>query len=252
MEIAVEVCDVTVAYRSYKERPTTLKESLIKAAKERRLRHYSTFNALEGVSFNVRRGEVFAIIGSNGAGKSTLLRVIAGVLPPTAGHVTVNGTVDSLIQLGAGFDPELNAIENIYLNGSLHRKTKEQIKSRVPKILEFAELEEFATTPIKYYSSGMYARLGFSVAVDRDPDILVVDEVLGVGDERFQNKCRKIFDNLLAQRKTIIIVSHSLSMVENTAHRVGLISRGKMVYLGDPVSAIEKYRDEQYQTALSG
>lgn len=247
---AVELDKVTVSYRSYKERPSTLKESIINGVKKRRFNYFSTFNALADVSFNIAKGQVFGIIGSNGAGKSTLLKVIAGVLPPSSGKVIVDGTLGSLIQLGAGFDPELNAIENIYLNSSLHMKTKAEIKERVPGILEFAELQEFATTPIKYYSSGMYARLGFSVAIDRDPDILVVDEILAVGDERFQVKCKKVFQDYLESAKTIIMVSHNIGMLGDMAHRIALLSRGQLVFLGDPKEAIERYRDEHYETAL--
>lgn len=250
-EYAVEIENVTVAYRSYKERPTTLKESVIRAVKQRRFRYYETFNALSNVSFKVPRGQVFGIIGSNGAGKSTLLKVIAGVLPPSSGRVSVNGTIDSLIQLGAGFDSELNAIENIYLSGALHKKPREEIKRRIPQILEFAELEEFATTPIKYYSSGMYARLGFAVAADRNPDVLLVDEVLGVGDERFRKKCEKVFERFLKSGNTIIIVSHALGNLSKMANQIGLLSRGEFAYIGDPETAIERYRAADYKTRLS-
>ena len=247
---AVEISDVTVAYRSYKERPTSLKESLIKFLRTGRLRHYSTFDALAGVSLSVQRGSVLGIIGSNGSGKSTLLKVLARVLVPTRGNVSVKGTVSSLIELGAGFDPELNAVENIYLNGSLHKKTRGYIASRVKHILEFAELTEFAQTPIKYYSSGMFARLGFSVAIDIDPDILLVDEILAVGDERFREKCDGVFSDFLRNGKTIIIVSHSMDLLEGMAHRIALLSRGQLVFHGDPARAISMYRDHSYETAL--
>jgi ABC-type polysaccharide/polyol phosphate transport system ATPase subunit len=249
-ETAIEIDNITVAYRSYQERPSTLKESVICAIKNRKLKHYSTFNALSNVSFKVKKGTVFGILGSNGAGKSTLLKVLSGVLPPSTGSIKINGVVDSLIQLGAGFDADLNAIENIYLYGSLHRKSREDIKKRIPAILEFAELEEFKTTPVKYYSSGMYARLGFSVAIDRDPDILLVDEVLAVGDERFRNKCNNVFKEFIARGKTIIMVSHSLAMFTEHADQVGLLSKGKLIYIGTPEEAIKMYRDTEYVTAL--
>ncbi|MCB0345029.1 MAG: ABC transporter ATP-binding protein [Bdellovibrionales bacterium] len=248
---AVEISNVTVAYRSYKERPTTLKETVIGAIKHRKFRYYETFNALSNVTFNIPKGQVFGIIGSNGAGKSTLLKVIAGVLPPTRGTVKVNGSVDSLIQLGAGFDAELNAIENIYLSGALHKKPRAEIKRRIPEILEFAELEDFATTPIKYYSSGMFARLGFAVAADRNPDVLLVDEVLGVGDERFRKKCEKVFESFLASGNTIVIVSHSLGNLSSMADQIGLLSRGEFTYIGDPATAIERYRAQDYKTRLT-
>ena len=247
---AVRVNNITVSFRSYNQRPTTIKESLLRFIKHRTVRYYSTFDAISNVSFEVKRGQVFGIIGSNGAGKSTLLRTITGVLPPAEGTVELNGKVDSLIQLGAGFDMELNAIENIYLNSSLHRMSRAKIKERIPHVIAFAELEEFATTPIKYYSSGMSARLGFAVAIDREPDILVVDEVLAVGDERFKEKCDKVFADFLAAGKTIIIVSHSMPLMQQMCDEVLLLSKGKAVYCGDPKVAVEKYRDEAYVTAL--
>ena len=250
-DLALEVRNISVNYRSYKERPSTLKESLVKLLRHRTLKYYSTFEALSNLSFSVKRGEVFGIIGSNGAGKSTLLKVLAGVLKPTKGNVIVNGVVDSLIQLGAGFDPELNAIENIYLSGSLHKKTKSEIQDRIPNILEFAELEDFATTPIKYYSSGMFARLGFAVAIDRNPDILIVDEVLAVGDERFQQKSLKVFEDFLGQKKTIIMVTHNLVSLANIANTVGLLAKGKLVYMGNVHEAIKLYLEPTYETRLA-
>ena len=251
-EQAMAICadNITIAYRSYEKRPTTLKESFIRMLKEGRIKHYSTFDALKSVSFSVKKGSVVGFIGSNGAGKSTLLRVIAGVLPPTKGRIEVIGRVDSLIQLGAGFDPELNAVENIYLNGSLRGFSRKHIKQRVQHILEFAELQEFATTPIKYYSSGMFARLGFSVAIDHHPEILIVDEVLAVGDERFQQKCADFFTNYRKNGNKIVMVSHDLGMMENFADEIGLLSKGRLIYFGSPAEAIARYRSPEYQTAL--
>ncbi|MCL4152971.1 UNVERIFIED_CONTAM: hypothetical protein GTU68_023947 [Idotea baltica] len=209
------------------------------------------FQALKNVSLQIPRGKVFGIIGSNGAGKSTLLRAISGVLPPTSGEVRVNGEMDALIQLGAGFDAELNAVENIYLNRSLHGMSNAEIKDRVPEILQFAELEDFADTPIKYYSSGMAARLGFAVAIDKNPDILVVDEVLAVGDERFNEKCMSVFYSLLEQNKTIILVSHALGQVEQLCDSVALIASGEVAFVGSAAEAIACYRDASYQTRLN-
>lgn len=249
--VVISLRDVTVAYRSYKERPTSVKESLIRLLRDGKIKHYSTFDALSNFNIEVPKGEVLGIIGGNGSGKSTLLKVLAQVLKPTNGSVKVDGTVASLIELGAGFDPELNAIENLYLNGSLYRRSRSQIKDRIPHILEFAELQEFATTPVKYYSSGMYARLGFSAAIDIDPEILLVDEILGVGDERFNQKCQKVFENFLNRSRTLVIVSHNLDMLKNTANRIALLSRGRLAFLGDPATAVEMYRDETYLSALS-
>jgi ABC-type polysaccharide/polyol phosphate transport system ATPase subunit len=247
---AIEVEGVTVAYRSYQERPTSLKESLIRLVRDRRVKHFSTFDALQDVSFVVPRGKVLGIIGSNGSGKSTLLKVLAQVLRPTQGFAKLHGTVSCLIELGAGFDPELNALENIYLNGSLHKRTAKQIKRHVDSILDFAELREFARTPIKYYSSGMFARLGFSVAVDIDPDILLVDEILAVGDERFQQKCLGVFQRFIKSGKTILLVSHDVAMIEAKTDIVLVLSKGKRIFFGSPPEAVSVYRGNSYQTAL--
>lgn len=249
-EIAIEAKNITVSFRSYKERPTTLKENLIRIIKHRKFRYYETFNALSDVSFSLPSGKILGIIGSNGAGKSTLLSVLAGILPPTVGEVNTVGSIDSLRTLGAGFDSELNAIENIYLYGSLHGQKKEYIKSRVTEILQFAELEEFALTPIKYYSSGMYARLGFSVAIDKNPDILIIDEVLAVGDQRFQAKCRKVFEDFMSSGRTVVLVSHSMSFMEKMADVLLVLERGRLVHYGDPKKGVKLYSNKDYQTVL--
>jgi ABC-type polysaccharide/polyol phosphate transport system ATPase subunit len=248
--LAFSLSNVTVGYRSYRERPSSLKETLIRFFRSGTFKHYSTFDALSDLSLDIPRGIVFGIIGSNGSGKSTLLKVLAQVLKPTAGKVTVSGSISSLIELGVGFDPELNAIENIYLNGSLHKKSRKQIEKRVDSILDFAELHEFATTPIKYYSSGMAARLGFAVAIDIDPDILLVDEILAVGDERFQAKCGEVFQRFLNSGKTIVIVSHNMDLIQSTAQQAILLSKGKIVFNGAPAEAVKLYRDNSYKTAL--
>jgi len=210
------------------------------------------FTAVDGISLSLRKGEVLGFLGANGAGKSTLLITLSGVLKPASGEVLMHGSVDSLISLGAGFDRELNAIENIYLYASLHKVPKERIQERIPSILEFAELQEFAETPIRYYSSGMYARLGFSCAIDINPDILLVDEVLAVGDERFNKKCRDVMFKLLQSGKTIVMVTHNLSMIEKMADQVGVLSKGRLIYFGDPSTALEVYRDKNYEFALDG
>ena len=250
-DCAISVRGVTVAYRAYNQRPTSLKESLIHLMTRGRFSHYSTFDALQDVSFEVPRGSVFGIIGSNGCGKSTLLKVLAGVLRPVRGSATVRGEIASLIELGAGFDPELSAVENVFLNGSLHRRSRAEMAKRLPHILDFAELHEFAHTPVKYFSSGMYARLGFAVAVDIDPDILIVDEILAVGDERFQSRCMESFDRFIASGKTIVIVTHDMGMVESRCEQVLLLEKGRVRYVGDAGEAIELYRKGSYQTALT-
>ena len=249
-DAAIKVEGVRVAYRTYQDRPTSLKESVVKFLRTGKFRYYSTFDALKDISFEVKKGEVFGILGSNGAGKSTLLSVLAGVLPPTEGSLYTRGTIDSLIQLGAGFDPDLTAIENIYLYGSLRKRTIKDLKTRVDWILDFAELSDFANTPIKYYSSGMFARLGFAVAIDSDPDILIVDEVLAVGDERFRIKCEGVFHSLIEKQKTIVMVSHDLNSLKKLCNRIALLQRGQVIYLGEPEGAVAKYLDGDYQTRL--
>ncbi len=247
---AIELSGVTVRYRSYLERHSSLKEATLKLLKGQAPESYEYFEALSKISLSIPRGAVLGVLGSNGSGKSTLLKVLAGVLKPSRGSVTVRGSIASLIELGVAFDPELNAIENLYLHGALHKKSQSEIAARLEHILDFAELKDMATKPIKYYSSGMIARLGFSAAVDVDPDVLLIDEILGVGDERFQRKCSKVFDRFFAARKTVIVVSHSMEMIASIATHAAVISKGELLYVGDPDTAISMYRDESYETAL--
>lgn len=248
--LAIQVKNVTVAYRSYREKPSSLKESALRWLRTGRTSTYSTFDALADVSFSLEKGGVLAVVGSNGSGKSTLLRVLSGVLAPTRGKVEVEGTMSSLVALGAGFDAELNAIENIYLNGLLHRKSKKFLKSRVDQILEFAELTEFAYMPVKYYSAGMFARLGFSVAIDIDPDVLLVDEILAVGDERFQEKSLARLRGFVSGGKTVVIVSHQADTLQDLCTRAILLSKGRLIQEGNPAEVLETYRSANYETAL--
>jgi ABC-type polysaccharide/polyol phosphate transport system ATPase subunit len=246
-ETAIILHDVTVRYRSYTEKSSTLKESCIRLLRGRRSAEYESFNALSGASLSVPKGSVLALIGANGSGKSTLLKVIAQVLKPSSGSVRVNGDVASLIELGVAFDPELDAIENIYLHGALHKKNATAIEKRVDAILDFAELRPYARRPLRYYSSGMIARLGFSCAIDVDPDILLLDEILGVGDERFMAKCANVFEGFIERGKTLVLVSHDLKMVERFATDAVLLSAGRIMYTGDTTTAIQMYRDDSYQ-----
>lgn len=250
-EPAIAIEGVTVSYRQYTERSTSLKESALRLCSRRPVSSFSTLDALSSIDLTVARGEVLAIIGSNGSGKSTLLKVASGVLAPSRGRVEVRGLVTSLIELGAGFDPELTAVENIYLNGALFRRSATQMRERIEHILRFAELTEFAHTPLKYFSSGMFARLGFSAALDLDPDILIVDEILAVGDERFQEKCHGVFRSLIDRGKTILLVTHSMSQVESLADRAVLLAKGRIAFDGDPATAVELYRDEDYLRRLA-
>ncbi|MBP9837745.1 MAG: ABC transporter ATP-binding protein [Proteobacteria bacterium] len=250
-ELILNLENISVNYRSYSQRPSSLKQTCLKFIREGKYKHYSTFAALTHVSFNLKKGEMLGIIGSNGSGKSTLLKVVSGVLAPTSGVVQCLGSVTSLIELGAGFDGELNAIENIYLNWSLYRKKSAEIKSNIEKIIDFAELQDFREMPIKHYSSGMFARLGFSTAIHLDPEILVVDEIIAVGDEKFQAKCFSEMKNIQSRGKSIIFVSHSMEQITKLCDRAILLERGKITYQGLPEKAVEAYRNPAYSPSLS-
>lgn len=200
------------------------------------------FWALKNIDFDVKKGETLGIIGENGSGKSTILKLIAGVMVPTKGRVRVNGQIAPLIELGAGFHPELTGRENIYLNGTILGMSRGQIADKFEEIVGFAELSEFIDTPVKHYSSGMYMRLGFSIAVHRDPDILLVDEILSVGDSFFQQKSYKKMEDLKSGGKTIIYVSHSFRQIENFCDRVILLDAKNGLKTGSPSKMIELYK----------
>jgi ABC-type polysaccharide/polyol phosphate transport system ATPase subunit len=201
---------------------------------------------LREVSFSVEKGEVLGIIGENGSGKSSLLKVIAGIYPPSEGIVFKKGKVSALIELGAGFQPELTGAENIFLNGSLLGFSKKEMEEKFEKIVQFAELEHFIDTPLQNYSSGMYMRLGFAIATEVNPDILLVDEILAVGDEGFQKKCFERMLGFKKGNKTIVFVSHDLGAVEKICDRVILLHHGKILADGEPVEVISKYRKILY------
>jgi len=197
--------------------------------------------ALDGISFSVPKGEVLSIIGLNGSGKSTLLRTIAGVYKPDSGYVKVNGSLSPLMQLGAGFQLELNAIENIVMNGMLLGISKPDIEDKVENILEFAELERFSNMKLKHYSSGMKSRLAFATAIQIDPDILLVDEILAVGDKDFQKKSYESFLSFKNKNKTILHATHALQRIPDFSDRVLLLDKGKNVMIGKPDEVIKKY-----------
>lgn len=199
------------------------------------------FLALNDVSFEIKRGEIVGIIGNNGAGKSTLLKILSGVAFQNEGFVDVKGRISSLIELGAGFNPELTGISNIYFNGSIMGMSKEEVDRVKDKIIEFAELGDFINQPVKNYSSGMYARLAFAVAINIDPDILIVDEILSVGDVGFQQKCMAKFDEFKKQGKTIIYVSHGLSTVQTYCERAIWLEKGKVRDIGPAFDIVEDY-----------
>ena len=203
---------------------------------------YEEFLALDDVSFKIKHGEAFGIIGPNGSGKSTLLKLMAKILQPTSGQVKVNGKVSALLELGAGFHPDLTGRENIYINAAILGIKKKEVTRKFNDIVEFSELEKFIDMPVKNYSSGMYMRLGFSIAINVDPDILLVDEVLAVGDRAFQAKCYKVIYNFIRRGKTIIIVSHDLDTISDVCSRVIFLNNGKIESMGDSASVVGKYR----------
>ena len=202
-----------------------------------------TFYALSDVSFSVARGETLGIIGRNGSGKSTALKLMAGVMAPTEGEVLVAGRISPLIELGAGFHPDLTGRENVLLNASILGMRTREAKRRLQAIVDFAELWDFMDTPVKRYSSGMYTRLGFSVAVHSDPDILLVDEVLAVGDTAFQEKCLQKMRDFQAQGVTMVYVSHGLEVVKQFCHRAVLLDGGHLRAEGDPAAVVQTYLD---------
>lgn len=202
----------------------------------------SSFSALSHLNFEINKGESLGILGKNGSGKSTLLKIIAGVTKPSDGRITVNGKVAPLIELGAGFHPELTGRENVYLNGSILGIKKKQMDRLYKGIVEFSELEEFMDEPIKHYSSGMYMRLAFSVAVAEKPDILLVDEILAVGDLKFQEKCLARIKEFQYDGSTLILVTHSPLQIENYCQKVLVLDHGKQKYFGETKIAIDVYK----------
>jgi ABC-type polysaccharide/polyol phosphate transport system ATPase subunit len=232
--------NVTQQFRVIHERPDTVRELFSKMF--RKSTSFHDFEAVRNVSFEVPHGQALGIIGRNGSGKSTLLKIIAGVYRPTKGTVTVNGTLAPLIELGAGFHHELTGRENILLNGLLMGYSKRDMLERQEQIIEFADIGEFIDSPVKQYSSGMYMRLAFAVAIEVDPQILVVDEILGVGDLGFQQKCFERIQRFRRAGKTILLVTHNMSNVQEHCDRALLIEHGSVVVDGSPEEAIAMYR----------
>jgi lipopolysaccharide transport system ATP-binding protein len=240
---AIEVRDVSKRYRRYGRRKNfgTLKSAFLSGSLLRDLRPDDVLEALHGVSFDVAQGRTFGIIGRNGSGKSTMLKLIAGIGKPTGGTVHVAGRVSALIELGAGFHPEISGRENVYINGMMLGLTRRDIARRFDEIVAFAELQEFIDAPVKTYSSGMYMRLGFAVAINVDPDVLLVDEVLAVGDESFTHKCLDKFADFRRRGKTVMIVTHSLDLVARFCDEALWLDRGRVRDQGDPKRVIDAY-----------
>ncbi len=236
--VAIEVSDVSKTFRKHSEPAKTLKERLLTL----RQSTVADFHALRDVDFEVRAGETFGILGHNGSGKSTLLKCIAGTIRPSQGIVRVRGRLSALLELGAGFHPDLTGRENVYLNGSILGFSRARIDEIFDDIVAFAGLEDFIDSQVKHYSSGMYARLGFAVAVNLEPDVLLIDEVLAVGDEAFQAKCIGRIQAFQAEGRTICLVTHSPEQVRNLCNRAMVLDRGRLVHLGDVDEAIAAYR----------
>lgn len=240
MDNVISVEHVSMKFNLMEEKVDTLKEYALRLLKGNLL--YNEFTALDNINFQVKKSEILGIVGFNGAGKSTLLKILAGVLKPTEGRVIIKGSVAPLIEVGAGFDPELTARENIYLNGAILGYKKSFIDENFNKIVSFAEVEHFVNVPVKNFSSGMYARLGFSIATIVNPDILIVDEVLSVGDFRFQDKCEKRIQEMIDKGTTIIIVSHDISLIERLCNKVLWLEHGKQKCIGNKAEICRLYK----------
>ena len=237
-KMAIQVKDLNKIYKLYDKPMDRLKESLGLTRQKRYKEHF----ALRGVNMEIRQGETVGIIGTNGSGKSTILKIITGVLNPSAGSVEVNGRISALLELGAGFNMEYNGIENVYLNGTMIGFSKEEIDARLDDILEFADIGDYVYQPVKTYSSGMFVRLAFAVAINIDPEILIVDEALSVGDVFFQAKCYHKFEEFKKMGKTILFVSHDLSSVSKYCDRVILLNKGEKLAEGSPKEMIDIYK----------
>jgi len=238
-ELIVDVSDVSLAYRRTRHRVSSLKQTAIDTIKKRM--EYEEFFALNGVSMQIERGETVAVIGRNGAGKSTLLKVVARVLPPTKGRVVVRGSVAPMIELGAGFNPELTGAENMVLYGTLMGRTPTEMRARIEAIAEWAGLSEHLDIPVRAYSSGMVARLAFATATDSTPDLLLIDEVLSVGDEDFQVRSRARTETMMNGGCAVLLVTHDLATVRNMATRAIYLDHGVPKANGKPEDVIEQY-----------
>jgi ABC-2 type transport system ATP-binding protein len=247
MSGAVEIQDVSKHFRLYHEKYSSLKERVVHAGHV----PYEEFWALRNVSAEIPAGHTVGILGRNGSGKSTLLKCVAGILQPSGGRVIVRGQLAAMLELGAGFQPELSGRDNIYLNGSLLGFSRKEIARRFDAIVEFAELDQFIDNQVKYYSSGMYIRLGFAVAVNVEPDVLLVDEVLAVGDERFQQKCLDRVKEFQRDGRTIIVVSHSPDLMRQICEEILVLDHGSVVTFAPPGEAIRAFRERLLDSGAS-
>ena len=242
-ENAVELRNVEMHFNMSKEKLESLKEYFLKLIK--RQLHFEDFVAVNDVSFDIKKGDVFGIVGLNGCGKSTTLKMISGILEPTKGTVKTYGTIAPLIELGAGFDMDLTARENIYLNGSVLGYSKKFIDEKFQDIVDFSEMHEFLDVPMKNYSSGMVARIAFAIATVTTPDILIVDEILAVGDFLFQQKCEDRINAMINDDTTVIIVSHSIEQIERLCKHCVWLEKGKIKMIGDALEVCDAYKNSQ-------
>ncbi len=240
-ENAVELRNVEMHFNMSKEKLESFKEYFLKLATRKLM--FEDFVAVNDVSFDIKKGDVFGIVGLNGSGKSTTLKLISGILSPTKGTVETNGVIAPLIELGAGFDFDLTARENIYLNGSVLGYSKKFMDEKFEDIVEFSEMEQFLDTPMKNYSSGMVARVGFAIATVTKPDILIVDEILAVGDFRFQEKCEKRIKAMIDDDTTVIIVSHSIEQIERLCKHCVWLEKGKVKMIGEAQDVCNAYKN---------
>ncbi len=241
-ENAVEVRNVEMHFNMSKEKLESLKEYFLRFVTKKLM--FEDFVAVNGVSFDIKKGDVFGIVGLNGSGKSTMLKLISGILAPSKGSVQTQGTIAPLIELGAGFDMDLTARENIYLNGSVLGYSKKFMDEKFNEIVEFAEMHDFLDTPMKNYSSGMVARIGFAIATITRPDILIVDEILAVGDFRFQEKCEKRINSMINDETTVIIVSHSIDQIERLCKHCLWLEKGKLKMIGETAEVCNAYKNQ--------
>ena len=239
MEPVITVENVSMMFNLNKDKVLGLKEYVVAALKG--TLNYEEFWALKNISFTVQKGEVLGILGLNGSGKSTLLKLIAGVFKPTKGKITVSGEISPLLELGAGFDPEFSAKENIYMNGAMYGHPPSHMDTLYESIMNFAELWEFENVPVKNFSSGMSARLGFAVATEVNPDILIIDEILGVGDYKFQEKCDKRIEAMLKDGTTVLLVSHSSETIKRLCSKAMILNQGELKEIGFANEVIDAY-----------
>lgn len=240
-DICIDVRDVSVMFNLSKNKEDSFREYFINLCKGRL--HYNEFWVLRDISFQVKKGESLALIGRNGCGKSTMLKTVAGIIKPTKGSLSVNGTIAPLIELNGGFDRELSARDNIFLAGAMHGHTRKYMQKRFDEIVEFAEIEKFLDFPLKKFSSGMASRLGFAVATCVDPDILIADEVLAVGDTRFRAKCTERIEQMLKNGTTILFVSHSTARVKKICKNAVWLEKGKIVEAGPSAEVCDHYTE---------